>query len=187
MATAGSILPPYFTLLISGLIAVSILMILGRLWLTIRRKTASASTIAATPHDVPLAQRSILTPSEAKVFRVLQDAVGSQYAIFPQLSLWTLIDIPNKDCRDAAAFRNRISQKRVDFVLVDPATLKTQMVIELDDRSHKREDRMTRDAFVENVLNRAGIKLVRIPVASTYESRTLRSRLGLTVLKDLSA
>ena len=101
-----------------------------------------------------------------------------QYTIFPQLSLWTLIDTTIKDRNNAAAFRNRINLMRVDFVLVDPDTLKTQMVIELDDRSHHREHRMTRDAFVERLLDRAGIKLVRIPVASTHESRTLRSRLG---------
>lgn len=187
MTPHASVLPAYFTLLISGLIAVSIIIIVGLLWQTIRRKAASGSTSIDAPSNVPVTQRSILTAGEAKFFHVLQDAVGLQYTILPQLSLWTIVNSPVKDRRIAASFRNQISLKRVDFVLVDPATLKTQMVIELDDRSHERENRMTRDAFVAGVLNRAGIKLVRIPAASSYDSRALRSRLGLTVLEDLSA
>ena len=187
MTTPTSILPSYFPSVVSGLVAVGIIIIVARLWLTIRRKSVSGSTLINDPPDVPVTQRSILTASEAKFFRVLQDAVGLQYTIFPQLSLWTLIDTPIKDRRNATAFRNRISLKRVDFVLVDPATLKTQMVIELDDRSHFRDDCMKRDEFVAGVLNRAGINLVRIQASASYNSQMLRHQLGLTILQDRSA
>ena len=53
--------------------------------------------------------------------------------------------------------------------------------IELDDRSHEREDRVKRDAFVASVLKQVGIPLVRIPVASTYTSIKLRQLLGIDV------
>ena len=98
-----------------------------------------------------------------------------------QLPLWTIIDTANEDNRLGTIFRNRISLKRVDFVLVDPLTLEPQAVIELDDRSHEREDRVKRDAFVASVLKQVGIPLVRIPVASTYTSIKVRQLLGIDV------
>lgn len=87
----------------------------------------------------------------------------------------------------AAKFRNQIDRKRVDFVLVDPATFATHTVIELDDRSHARPDRMQRDTFVEEMLAQAGIDLVRIPVAPSYSAAKLRLQLVLDVKQVRSA
>ena len=87
-----------------------------------------------------------------------------------------MIETATEDNRSATILRNRISLKRVDFVLVDPLTLEPQAVIDLDDRSHEREDRVKRDAFVASVL-----KQVRIPVASTYASPKLRQLLDIDV------
>jgi hypothetical protein len=50
-------------------------------------------------------------------------------------------------------------------------------VIELDDRSHQRDKTKERDAFVDAVLARAGIPIVRIAAAATYKERELRRRL----------
>ena len=61
------------------------------------------------------------------------------------------------------------------------------MAIELDDRSHQREDRQKRDAFVDEVLNQAGIKIVHIRASSTYDPQAIRDQLGLNILQDVSA
>ncbi|MGH7242876.1 MAG: DUF2726 domain-containing protein, partial [Phycisphaerales bacterium] len=44
---------------------------------------------------------------------------------------------------------------------------------ELDDKSHTREDRQQRDDFVNRALQAAGIPLLRIPAASTYNPAAL--------------
>ena len=189
-----SILPLSFYMLIAALIVVTGLTIIGRAWMNARRKRGlnpshradvRVTTLkdgASDPYEVDtLTRRPLLTATETKFFRALQDALGTRYIIFTQLPLWTMIDTATDDKRLATIVRNRISLKRVDFVLVDPMTLKPQAVIELDDRSHDLEDGVKRDIFVASVLKQVGIPLVRIPVASTYASPKIRQLLGIDV------
>ena len=79
-----------------------------------------------------------------------------------------MIDIACENRSNATTWRNQIDRKRVDFALVHPTTFVTHAVIELDDRSHAHPDRKKRDAFVESLIKRAGIHLVRIPVTASY-------------------
>jgi very-short-patch-repair endonuclease len=79
--------------------------------------------------------------------------------------------------KEKLSFNNQINQKRVDFVLMNAGSQDTVTVIELDDRSHHRDKTKERDAFVDAVLARAGIPIVRIAAAATYNERELRRRL----------
>ncbi len=200
MVKSVSILPLFFYMVIAGLIVVTGLSIIGRAWMSARRKRglnpihradARVTTIKDGASDLyevgTLTCRPLLTATETKFFRALQDAVGTRYIIFTQLPLWTMIDTATDDNRLATIARNRISLKRVDFVLADPVTLEPQTVIELDDRSHEREDRLKRDIFVASVLKQVGIPLVRIPVASTYAAPKIRQLLGIEVPQTRSA
>ena len=143
---------------------------------SMRRGDAGSTPI---PENVAITPKPILTEGEARFFRSLETAVGGQYLVCPQLSLWTFIDIRSNHAGAIAAFKNRINLKRVDFCLVDRQTLALQMAIELDDRSHQHSDRQRRDAFVETVLKQAGIPLIRIPAARAYDSKALRAQLGI--------
>lgn len=128
---------------------------------------------------VPVVQRPILTPNEMAFFHTLQRATGEQYLIFPQLSLATFVEGRAQTLSAQTSFMNQIDRKRVDFVLVDPQDLRLHLAIEVDDRTHESEHRRRRDGLVENVLKRAGITLVRIPAARSYDVATLRRQLGL--------
>ena len=72
---------------------------------------------------------------------------------------------------------NRIKSKHVDFVACDPDTLDIMFVIELDDRSHEREDRSERDEFVDAALEDSGVPIVRFPVRKSYSAQEIRSKL----------
>lgn len=177
----SSDLTPLFWLLILAVLAVLAKRYLSPLSRHRPDRTAPLFT------GVSLTQRPIMTAAETKFFRALQAAVGKQYTIFPQLPLWTLIQPESSDVNATRAFNNRINLKRIDFVLVDSTSLMPYVAIELDDRSHQREDRQRRDAFVDEVLNRAGIKIIHIRAASTYDLQTIRTQTGLTVLDDVPA
>ncbi len=194
MFKSVSILPLFFYMFIAGLIVVTGLTIIGRAWMSARHRRGSdpshngearVTTIKNGLSDLhelgTLTRRPLLTATETTFFRALQDAVGTRYIIFTQLPLWTMIHAATNDSRLATIAQKRISLKRVDFVLVDPVTLEPQAVIELDDRSHEREDRVKCDIFVASVLKQVGIPLVRIPVASTYASPKIRQLLGIDV------
>lgn len=61
--------------------------------------------------------------------------------------------------------KNRISRKHVDFLLCDSQTMRPRVGVELDDSSHAREDRQTRDALVQQVFDAAGLALLRFRAA----------------------
>lgn len=63
-------------------------------------------------------------------------------------------------------------------MLVDPQDLRVHLVVEVDDRTHESEHRRRRDRLVEDVLQRGGVKLVRIPAARSYDVATLHRELG---------
>jgi hypothetical protein len=179
-AFSSNLIPFFWIAILAGLAVFA-----KRLLTAIPR--SQADQVSGIPSSITLTQRPILTDAETKFFRALQAAVGKQYAIFPQLPLWTFIQPEPHDAQAARTFTNRISLKRVDFVLVDPTSLKPHVVIELDDRSHEQETRQKRDAFVATVLEQAGIELVRIRTAATYNSQTIQNQLGLNTLENLAA
>lgn len=75
---------------------------------------------------------------------------------------------------DRAAGR-KIRQKKLDFVLAYPKTFRIAAVIELDDQSHERADRIRRDRFVEQAFDAAGVLLIRIAVYRKYDPKLIRS------------
>ena len=103
--------------------------------------------------------RPILTQNEARNYRTLLEAAtrkGYTVNIKPRLAD---IAIPrDKDKQYMANFR-RISQKHVDFVILD-ANMKVKAVIELDDSSHDTEKGKARDTFVDTVLKDCGYKII---------------------------
>jgi len=177
---SSSLAPLFWLAILAGLIVLAV-----RYYILRSRRQPDRGP--ALDIGVSLTQRPILTAAETKFFRALQAAVGKQYTIFPQLPLWTLIQPESNDPNAARAFNNRINLKRIDFVLVDSTSLMPCVAIELDDRSHQREDRQKRDAFVDQVLTQAGIRIVHIRASSTYDLQTIRTQIGLTILEDVPA
>lgn len=109
-------------------------------------------------------------------YHALKTAVGDRYDIYAQIPVWALLDSSSANPKTTFSFNNLINQKRVDFVLVNPTTLETDTVIELDDRSHQRDKTQERDTFVNAVLARAGIPIIRIVAAMTYNEVELRKK-----------
>lgn len=97
--------------------------------------------------------------AEHEFFDVLMDVIGSNYYVFPQVHLSTILEhrIKGQDWR--AAFR-RINGKSVDFVICDKAYIKPLLAIELDGRSHDVESVRQRDADVEHIFERAELRLL---------------------------
>jgi len=56
---------------------------------------------------------------------------------------------------------NRVSRKSVDFAVIDGAG-RVVLVIELDDKSHGRPDRVRRDQMVDAVLAHCRVPLLRV-------------------------
>lgn len=102
----------------------------------------------------------LMSKPEHQFFNILVDIMGDKYYVFPQIHLSTLLDNKVVGQNWRGAFRH-IDEKSVDFVICDKAYIKPLLAIELDDRTHEREDRKKRDGEVERILNEAGLPLLR--------------------------
>ena len=120
---------------------------------------------------------SILTPAERHFYTVLSSILQSRVLIMAKVRIADILkvrrNIPNKSFW---GHFSKISQKHIDFVLVDPVTFKTLCLIELDDKSHLRPDRSMRDRFVNHIMAQTGIPLYRFQVRRRYDrSKILRT------------
>lgn len=123
-----------------------------------------------------------LTRAEHECFDALMQAVGSDYLIFAQVHLPTLVDNKVKGQNWRGAFRH-ISEKSVDFVLCDKAYISPKLAIELDDKSHERPERQERDREVERILKSAGVPLLRLENHGSFDPSELSTRIREAVSK----
>jgi len=109
-----------------------------------------------------------LSPAEFSFYSVLRETVGNQAVICTKVSLSDLFWVKREDSSKHRVYTNKIDRKHVDFLLCHPVTMKPLVGIELDDKSHQREDRKQRDRFVDGVFHAAGLPLVHVPVKRGY-------------------
>jgi hypothetical protein len=116
-----------------------------------------------------------VTGAEADFFRILRAVVADRGHVLAQVSLGRLLFFPgsNASSPGRASWRNKVSQKSIDFLVCDPSTLRPLLAIELDEPSHAAPARQTRDEEVDAVLRAAGLPVLRVLTGRTYNTREL--------------
>ena len=126
--------------------------------------------------DLPyFSRKRLLSHGELAFFRTLENAVPSTFMVCPKVRLSDIIN-----CSDAAwrqGFGGRISQKHVDFVLIERSSAAIVCAIELDDRSHQKSARRDRDEFVDRALRAAGISVLRFKAQSHYDRKAVSNEI----------
>lgn len=106
--------------------------------------------------------RQLLTKREHLEYIKLKEYADARgWLICPKVRLLDLIEPKyhfNSSTRQG--LMNKVQAKHVDFVLVDQS-MNIIGVLELDDSSHDRPDRMERDQFVRDALEGAGFTLIQ--------------------------
>ena len=128
----------------------------------------------------------LLTPAERSFFGVLGQAIDSDLYIFAKVRLSDLLWLP-QGTRNRQSYMNRIQSKHVDFVLCDSATTEPRLLIELDDASHQRARRRSRDAFLDEAVRRAGLPILRVPVKRSYVPGELRQLISSLLAGNVDA
>lgn len=120
---------------------------------------------------------SLLRPEEKEFFEVLKTIVGGRYIIEPQVQLSAIVSpVDSNDRFTNYHDFNKIKAKSIDFVLYD-SDYKPHLAIELDGSSHLRWDRMKSDQFKDELMQKVGLRLIRIPVSNHYETEYLRKQI----------
>ncbi|MGF1530095.1 MAG: DUF2726 domain-containing protein [Puniceicoccaceae bacterium] len=123
---------------------------------------------SAIPHLFTRAERSFLG--------VLDQVINPDYRIFGKVRAADVMTVTKGIDRSEwqKAF-NRIQSKHFDFVICRASDSSIVLLIELDDKSHKKTQRVNRDQFIEKATEAAGIPLLRIPCQRTYSEQELSS------------
>ena len=127
---------------------------------------------------------SLFTTAERSFLAVLDDAVGEQFRIFAKVrfaDIANIKNITNRQTRQRAL--NRITSKHLDYILCDKKNLSIVCAIELNDKSHQRQDRKERDLFIDNVCKTISLPLVKIQARSIYSVSEIRAMILKTLEK----
>ena len=140
---------------------------------------AAVGTAVVTARPRYQRQAALYSPAERRFLAALGRAVAGQpVAIYGKVRVADLLT-PAKTAYRRAWWKafTRISSKHIDFVLVHPETSAVLVAIELDDRSHDRAERRTRDQFLDRAFREAGLPLIRIKAQHGYNTDTLREEI----------
>src|SRR6188474_1907125 len=120
------------------------LVTLAIIAIALRRRFEPRYPAGALPY---FSRRFLLSKGEAAFYHALRAALPAGLCIAPKVRVSDVIG-----CDGAAwkqGFGGRISQKHVDFVLVDSKSTEIVLIVELDDKTHRRRDRSERDEFLD--------------------------------------
>lgn len=126
----------------------------------------------------------VLSPGERAFLPVLREAVrlvAANRQLPPPTVLASIrfaeilaVGIPQSENRSLwQKAQNSITNKQADFVICHPETTRPLLVVELDDQTHSRSDRKNRDAFIDQACASAGLPILHIRAASSYNTQAL--------------
>lgn len=143
-----------------------IIVLLAGVLPALLRKRAPSYTYRAAP--------GLLTKGERAFADALEPCLPAGMRLAAKVRVADIITPANP--RQIAAFR-RISQKHIDFVLLDRAW-QVLAAIELNDKSHERPDRQARDAVLRDAFQSAGVALHFVKAQARYSTAELSALVG---------
>lgn len=100
-------------------------------------------------------KKQFMTSSELYFYHILKELENElDIVIHPQTNLATIINKKNSIYR-SELFRN------IDFAIFSKDYAKLLLLIEINDKTHNRNDRIKRDEKVKSICNSANIKLIK--------------------------
>jgi hypothetical protein len=82
-----------------------------------------------------------VSKAEHNFYMVVRSIVPENVVLLAKVSLGDLFYVKSSDNSEYRTYTNKIDRKHVDFLLCDAKTMQPIAGIELDDKSHQREDR----------------------------------------------
>lgn len=113
---------------------------------------------------------SLFSPAELSFYRVLDQVVADRnYIVFAKIRVADVLKPSSGLSRSNwGKLFAKISSKHFDFVIYDLSDFKPVVVVELDDSSHSRKDRVSRDRFLDEACLVAGLRMVRVKAKKGY-------------------
>ena len=117
-------------------------------------------------------KQSILTQAEYSFYKRFSQYYGDKNLIFAKVGLTDIFDIVGAG-KDYMSYYGKISKSHIDFLICTKDTLYPLFAIELDDKSHNKENVKIRDKKKDAVFQAANLKLIRVPAKYEYSDEFL--------------
>lgn len=118
----------------------------------------------------------LFTPAEQNFMRALDRAVGSDVRVFGKVRVADVLAVkPGVSSKGNWNAFAKITGKHFDYVLCGKSDFVVKCVIELNDKSHERKDRQERDRLIRGACKEAGMPLIEVPAARTYDIQKLKN------------
>ena len=147
------------------------LSFLLRLFGVSTRSVEGSDAAATFPYRV---RDDFLSAAELSFYHVLTTVLDGRGIICIKVGLADIFFVTRP--HENLSARNRIAQKHVDFLVCDLRTLKPLFGLELDDASHARSDRKTRDEFVDRTFQVAQLPLLHVAAQHSYNLQDLAAQ-----------
>lgn len=117
-------------------------------------------THSPTSYSESYERKYLMSLNEKAQFRKLQQwAQNRGLIVFSKVRLLDLIQ-PRKDIQNFKSALWKIQAKHIDFLICDQ-DIRIKCIVEINDNSHNRSDRIERDKFVTEVLQACGYKVLQ--------------------------
>ena len=117
----------------------------------------------------------LLSYNEKAAYKTIKQITDEKgYTVFTKVRLLDLVE-PRESNRKDQSYLWKIQAKHLDFVICDK-NLVAKWVIELQDNSHKKSDRIERDNLVKAILTSCNYKILMTYTATKEEINTFLSQ-----------
>jgi len=123
-------------------------------------------------------RRDILSADELLFCKVLQRAAEGWAVVCPKVGLVEIFFPKTGDPATNRQYWTRLLPRNVDFLLCDPEMMRPLIGVELVG-PHRNEEHKARDEFLDRVFEGAGLPLLRVHLAETYDAADLAADLRL--------
>lgn len=129
--------------------------------------------------EYPYKKKLLLTKNEWYFYKKLKPICDKHNLhILSKIRFADLVEVKESvDQKEKIKYLNKISRKHIDYVLCKPDNLQVIALIELDDRSHERKDRIERDNFVDKVCEAANYKIIHIKNYEEIEEKLINAKI----------
>ena len=111
---------------------------------------------------LPYRKNFLLTKNEYWFYKNLKEIADKYgYAILAKIRFADLVEVNGEAGKsEYMKYFGKIKAKHIDFILCKKENLYPELLIELNDNSHKKEDRIKRDEFVKKIADKVGYKMI---------------------------
>ena len=111
---------------------------------------------------LPYRTKFLLTKNECWFYKNLKEIADKYgYAILAKIRFADLVEVNGEAGKsEYMKYFGKIKAKHIDFILCKKENLYPELLIELNDNSHKKEDRIKRDEFVKKIADKVGYKMI---------------------------